>query len=308
MTRGYRLAFRFLIESAAASLILVISPVPSLAREPVSMLKDTMAESTYIDVEQAAQRGAIALWALGSIEEHGPHLPLGTDGYIASAQLRTVRKTLKRAGIQSLIVPPYYWAVNHVTDDFPGSFNIRPETMVELILDVFSGLAKAGFKNVYCITGHFDATHGKAIAEAVRQANKAGIIRAHFVVPKQLGERLELSPSDGQFMLVEWPKGAAMASIDLHAGADETSAMTEIAPSLVKRMLARKLPDTELSAAQVAEWRKGGVTARLLTPSGYLGAPAKASIREGRRQLREQALTYATAIIAAESSCSSANC
>lgn len=297
-----------LITFAAAAVVLAAVPDISWGREPASILSDTIAESTYVEVENAAQGGAIALWALGSIEEHGPHLPLGTDVYVASAQLRAVRKILKSADVDSVIVPPYYWAVNHVTGDFAGSFNIRPEIMTELMLDVFTGLAKAGFKDVYCITGHFDAAHGKAIAEAVRRADETGLIKAHFVVPRRLGERLGFDQKDRRFVLVEWPKGAATPFADLHAGADETSAMLEIAPSTVKKRLAKNLADRALSSDQITDWRKGGATARALTPDGYLGAPSRSSLKEGRRQLREQSQAYAAAILATEGACSSGKC
>lgn len=290
------------------STLLTAHPGAATATEPTSIFKDTMAEISYVDLEKAAKGGAIALWALGSIEEHGPHLPLGTDAYIASAQLRSVREILKRSKVESVVVPPYYWAVNHVTGDFPGSFTVRPEIMTELIGDIFGGLAKAGFKDVYCTTGHFDAAHGKAIAEAVRRANATGSLRVHFVVPRRLGQRLELDATDRQFLLVDWPGGVATSATDLHAGADETSVMMAIAPDLVRDDVAKSLPDTNLSDVEVAEWRKGGPTARIITPRGYLGAPARASADEGWRQLREQSQAYAAAVLASVGRCGTADC
>jgi creatinine amidohydrolase len=96
------------------------------AQSTASVLSQTIAEDTYTGVERAAARGAIALWALGAIEEHGPHLPLATDVEIPSAQLRGVKARLARAGIQAVIVPPYYWGVNRVTGDFAGSITSGP--------------------------------------------------------------------------------------------------------------------------------------------------------------------------------------
>ncbi len=73
-----------------AAAVLGTLAAPACAR-PKSIFTDTIADMTYVELETAARQGAIALWALGSIEEHGPHLPLATDVYIPSEQLRLVR-------------------------------------------------------------------------------------------------------------------------------------------------------------------------------------------------------------------------
>src|SRR5450830_321439 len=101
-----------------------------------AIFADTMAEMTWYQVEEAARAGAVVLWAFGVIEQHGPHLPAGTDVYLPSAQLRRVRATLAARGQRSVIVPPYYWGVNHVSAAFPISFRVRPEIMIELMADV----------------------------------------------------------------------------------------------------------------------------------------------------------------------------
>ncbi|HVJ02507.1 MAG TPA: creatininase family protein, partial [Sphingomonas sp.] len=86
--------------------------IPAQAQQ--SILTDTLAEQSYVDLEKEAEAGAVALWALGSIEEHGPHLPLSTDVEIPSAQLRGVKRLLAAEGVRAVIVPPYYWGVNRV--------------------------------------------------------------------------------------------------------------------------------------------------------------------------------------------------
>src|SRR3990170_2549921 len=69
-----------------------------------SVLSGTMAEMTYVELEEAARGGAVALWALGAIEEHGPHLPLATDVYVPTAQLRLTQQKLAAQKIGSVIV------------------------------------------------------------------------------------------------------------------------------------------------------------------------------------------------------------
>jgi creatinine amidohydrolase len=274
--------------------------VTAMAENSVrSVLSGTMAEMTYVEVEEAARSGAMALWALGAIEEHGPHLPLATDVYVPTAQLLQVQRQLAATKISSVIVPAYYWGVNRVTGSFPGSIDIRPEIMVELMTDVFTSMARAGFKEIYCITGHYDAAHGRAIIEAVRRANRAGKIKANFVVPKPLGLRLGLKAEEAGFILVEPPSAPAPAHPDLHAGDGETSMVLAITPELVRKELIADLKATDLSAKDVEEWRKGYERAKEITPLGYLGAPANADAGRGATRVEREANAFAEGIIAA---------
>ena len=52
----------------------------------MNIFKDTMSEMTYEQVEKLVEQEAIVLFPVGIIEEHGPHLPLGTDIYLAYKQ------------------------------------------------------------------------------------------------------------------------------------------------------------------------------------------------------------------------------
>src|SRR5688500_11286949 len=114
--------------------------MPGASHGPPSIFADTMADTTYREFEDEVRRGAVALWALGVIEEHGPHLPLATDVYLPSATLRQVRTMLAERGRPAVIVPPFYWGVNSVTADFAGSITVRPQVVEELIIDVLSSL------------------------------------------------------------------------------------------------------------------------------------------------------------------------
>jgi creatinine amidohydrolase len=257
-----------------------------------------MANMTYVELEKTARSGAVALWAIGAIEEHGPHLPLATDVYVPTEQLLQVQRRLAEKKISSVIVPAYYWGVNRVTGSFPGSIDIRPEVMTELMTDVFRSLAKAGFRKVFCITGHGDAAHSLAIIDAVRRANRTKDIEANYVVPKTLGERVGLKAGEAGFILVEPPAETAPAHPDLHAGEAETSMILSIAPDLVHTDIVPLLKPTDLTGADVATWRKGYEQARTITPLGYLGDPAKARAASGSTRIERQAAAFADAIAA----------
>jgi len=272
----------------------MVAPV-SIASNP-SVFAGTMAEMTYVELEEATRTGAVALWAIGAIEEHGPHLPLATDVYIPSAQLLQVQRQLAARKISSVIVPAYYWGVNQVTGSFSGSIDIRPEVMTELMTDVFRSLSKAGFKRVFCITGHYDAAHSRAIIEAVRRANHALDIKAYYVVPEPLALRLGLKNEDAGFLLVDAPANAAPAHPDLHAGEAETSMLLSIAPGAVRKQIMPSLKPTDLTPQDVQVWRKGYEHAKRITPLGYLGDPAKADAAAGSSRLTQQAEAFADAI------------
>jgi creatinine amidohydrolase len=248
------------------------------------------------------RRHKVGLWRFGrSIEEHGPHLPLATDVYVPSAQLLQVQKRLAEKKISSVIVPAYYWGVNQVTGSFPGSIDIRPEVMTALMVDVFRSLAKAGFKEVYCITGHYDAAHSRAIIEAVRGANSSPEFKVNYVVPKPLADRVGLKAADAGFIIVDFPAGKAPAYPDLHAGEAETAMLLSIAPDTVHKEILSTLKPTDLTATDVQIWRKGYEHARQVTPLGYLGSPAKANARSGAIQVQQQVIALADAIAAEKS-------
>ncbi|MFJ8745354.1 creatininase family protein [Embleya sp. NPDC127516] len=265
---------------------------------------DTMAELTWYEVERAARDGAVLLWAFGVIEQHGPHLPTGTDVYLPSARLRAVRRLLAHRGIEALIVPPYYWGINVVSGSFPASYGIRPELMREVMADLLAGMARDGFRHVFCFSGHGDALHNRTLYEGVRVARERCGIDASFVLEPALVDRLGLDPGDRCLTVhgtdpadsepvggVEQPQYA-----DVHAGRAETSVMTHLHPDLVREDVRAGLVATDLGPAELAVWRRGFDDARRTTPLGYCGDPAAADPDEGRRAHAASAELAADAI------------
>ena len=76
------------------------------ANGPYSVFAGTMADMTWPDVEAQAKGGAVALWGIAVIEEHGPALPLGTDTYGSAVTTRLVKADLAAKGIKSVIGNP----------------------------------------------------------------------------------------------------------------------------------------------------------------------------------------------------------
>ena len=263
-----------------------------------SIFHETMGDMTYPEVEQAAREGAVALWALGVIEQHGPHLPLATDVYVPSATLRVARRRLAEKGIASVIVPAFYWGVNHVTGRFPGSFEVRPEVMVELMKDVFRSLKKDGFGAVYCLSGHGDALHNQTILDGVKTGSAAAQIDGKLVVAPPAAKRLGFAENDPFLALTASAPGEKSPYLDIHAGQWETSFVWALYPGVVRDHIAAKLPPTNLGSADLADWRKGHEHAKRKTPYGYFGDPAAASRDKGLALLEAEAALVADAIAA----------
>lgn len=263
-----------------------------------SIFHETMVDMTYQEVEEASKRGAILLWPLGVIEEHGPHLPLGTDIYNAYATMKQVARLLKAKGTEVLIAPPMYWGINDATGAFAGSFSVRPSTLKAIIEDTFASFRKDGFQVVYMITGHGDRLHNQVIAEGVEAARSSTGMRGFVAMPSVMKDRLGLKGTEPHVVLIEGPSPAAQPPryIEVHAGAGETSNVWFNFPLLVKTELIPNLLDTKYGPDDLAEWRKGWDNARTKTPLGYFGDPASASATAGERSFHGGAARLADAI------------
>lgn len=261
-----------------------------------SIFGGTLAELTYPDLQAAAERGAVVLWGFGVIEQHGPHLPLATDVYLPQATLRRVKALLGGRGVESLIMPPFYWGINEVSASFPGTFEVRPAIMIELMADLIRSLAKDGFRNLFCISGHGDALHNRTLhAGLVRGAAESGIATAFVGLPAFF-ERLGLAADDPHVLATAPDPAPPPRFLDIHAGRIETSAMLAERPDLVRREIASTLASTDFEMADLLEWRRGREHARAKSPDGYLGDPAAADIRYGDELLSALASRIADAI------------
>jgi creatinine amidohydrolase len=275
-----------------------VSGLDGSAESGHDVFAGTIAELTWQQVRQAAQSGAIVLWAFGVIEQHGPHLPCGTDVYLPMALIRSVRAELGELGVDAVIMPPYYWGVNVVSSSFPGSYSVRPAVMQNLVADLAAGLAHDGFTHVFCFSGHGDALHNQTVYRAAELATQIAKIDVSFVADPNLVERVGLHVRDRQLTVYETIEdgGPPHRYVDVHAGGWETSQMMSVCPHLVDDQVRAALSPTEYGPEDLALWRRGHFEARCLTPDGYLGDPASATAERGARDLDRHARSAAVAI------------
>jgi creatinine amidohydrolase len=258
----------------------------ALAQGGYSIFHETMADMTYPEVEDAARQNTIVLWPMGVIEEHGPHLPLGTDIYNSYIEFKQVARLLKTAGKSVVVAPPMYWGINEATASFGGSFTVRPSTLKSIIEDGFMSFRKDGFKTVYIITGHGDRLHNQTIVEGVELARSTTGVRGFVILNPQMRDRLGLTGSEPHVLINGGqPPGPASPNtpqfVEVHAGAGETSTVWRFFPSLVKTQIIPTLEPTRYGPEDLAEWRKGWENARRKTPLGYFGDPASANAERG---------------------------
>lgn len=105
--------------------------------------------STWLEVEAYLERSQGIIVPIGSTEQHGPTGLIGTDAICAEAIARGVGETT-----QALIAPTINvgMALHHTA--FPGSISLRPSTLILLIRDYITCLARAGFTRFFFINGH----------------------------------------------------------------------------------------------------------------------------------------------------------
>lgn len=220
----------------------------------LSIFTDTMVEMTWAEVEKSAEKGDIVLLPIGVIEEHGPHMDLSPDVYMACLFCRLLKLKLEKKGVQSIIAPPYYWGISNDVKKYPGTFSVRPEIFKGLLVDIFDSLDSWGFSKAFIVNSHGDKTHIETIKYAVAEANK------------KLNMQIWLL-SDLDFPVENPPEFPAPREgryePDYHAGANETAAMWTFYPEKVNIKTARGLKPQNC-----------------FDPLGYCGDPASSELEK----------------------------
>jgi len=180
------------------------------------MQKIQLFEMTRPEVEQAIADGFdTAIVPLGSTEQHGLHLPLGTDAILGEALGERVARGLGNA----LLAPALTIGCSEHHLDFAGSLTLKKETFTEVVADVCRSLAHHGFDHVALIP-----THGgnfAPLAKAV-QAIRSELSGVNLIAYTDLMGFMEEIFQVGQTCEVT-PEQAG-----IHAGEFETSLMLAV--------------------------------------------------------------------------------
>jgi creatinine amidohydrolase len=219
-----------------------------------------------------------ALVPVGSVEPHGPHLPLSTDTLISSAAAERAAALLTERGIQTLIAPAVAYGVTRFADGFAGAVSVPPDALTAFLRAIATGLLDTGFAHVCFINNHLEPDHDAAVRTAA-----AGFPPGRVSVASPLTRRWArtLSP--------EFKSGAC------HAGRYETSLILAASPAFVDTARAEELPNVDISLSDGI--RAGQTSFRAMgIDKAYTGAPREASAAEGRELLERLAEMVATEV------------
>ena len=110
-----------------------------------------MEEMTWREIQQALHDGAdTAILVAASVEQHGPHLPTGTDTMIGYALAAAVAAKMGNALVAPVIRP----ALSGHHMDFPGTITLRMKTFVKVVEEYCFSFQKQGFKNIVLFVSH----------------------------------------------------------------------------------------------------------------------------------------------------------
>ena len=149
-------------------------------------------EMTNPEAEKILEETQMAIIPLGSVEQHGSHLPLGTDYYAAeSFAKRIVSKT------GGLLVDFAPFGVTPLHMGFKGTVTLRSETMISLMTDIVSSLCRHGAKKIVFINWHERNLPAIEIATENSQNEfeeiKILIVHAHFIAKEKYGKIVGLT-------------------------------------------------------------------------------------------------------------------
>ncbi|MDO5293451.1 MAG: creatininase family protein [bacterium] len=248
-----------------------------------NIMEGTMVEMTWCQVDEFAKKNAVVLLPVGVIEEHGRHLPLGTDIYLAVIQAKGVAEELNKNGVPCIIAPPFYWGgIGALSKVFPGSFPCKKETIKAVLTDLLEGLEQAGFRQVITMNDHGDPDHRIAITEAFCEYNKHHKLCAKWMTFED-DMKYEGFTGEEDYILALRPyplerfiqsNAPEKDQFDIHAGAFETAFMRDTYLELTDMEIAKKLQPTMFQGEEIKKWQSGEEKYKSIMPDGHVGDPA----------------------------------
>ncbi len=175
-------------------------------------------EHTREEINAFARGEAVAVLPIGSLEQHGLHLPVNTDSRTATY---VAREAARAAGVPTLVLPtiPYGLSIHHMPHG--GTVTLRVQTTLALLEDLCRSVCEQGIDRILILSGH--------------GGNRGAITAAAQELSFRLGRQIE---AHCWFDLIEDQIDAIMEGPihDVgHSGEAETSAMLYLAPEEVRR-------------------------------------------------------------------------
>ncbi|MCD6468654.1 MAG: creatininase family protein [Thermoplasmata archaeon] len=234
-------------------------------------------EMNWKEIDGLDREKTVFFLPISPLEEHGPHLPVGTDLLITEEAAKEAIRVLmkKKTGVYPVLLPSIPVGHSSLAMDFPGTLSVDAYVIRDVVYGVASSLARYGFKYLLICTYHMDPFYVKAIYKGIRKV----MSRYPMMV---------VEPTSAYFYGDKSEEG------DIHAGYDETSVMLYLYPYLLDSSY-KSLPECHLSSFSTKDFRK--TLRELGAVDGYVGDPSRAAIDHGKRLFTELVELYVTAAV-----------
>jgi creatinine amidohydrolase len=215
-------------------------------------------ELSWIDAAAHLARDPRLIIPVGALEQHGPHLPLGSNVLIA----RRVAVDLS-AGQGVLRAPTMYYGVNVPSErEYAGTASLRQKTLHRAINELLAAWEVHGVEEFILVTAHRHEPHLDALATLITDRARVRVVSVWDV---EIGDLLVSQPGP------------------LHACEAETSLMLYLYPELVRMDRAR---DFALSQEQFDRYIRGTLPSPPAGGAGVVGNPTRATAERGEEIYR----------------------
>ena len=244
-------------------------------------------ELTWKQIDSLDRDKTIFFLPISPLEEHGPHLPVGTDFLTAQDATIEAIKILnkKNPELKCVLMPAVPLGYCNFATEFPGSFSVKGKVIRDIVYSAGESLARHGFKYLIICTYHMAIGHLKGIYTGMNKVMRKYDMKicepwSPYFYNKEMEKRE--------------PKLGFDTSKELHAGFRETSLMKYQYPYLVDESY-KNLQSIyrDLYSVRVV----GKSFKQLGLKDGYVGSPARADADYGRWFFNETVNVYVNAAI-----------
>ena len=230
-----------------------------------------MIDLTREEIAAQLKRSPLVLLPAGSVEQHGPHLPTGTDTFAAEIIAHAVAERM-----DGLVIPWTPLGVTPMHAPFPGTITLSPETYMALVKEAGASMARHGARRLLVVNWHEGNSAPLAIAaEALNREHGLSVVTCHacYVAADLYG------PSSGGLT---------------HGGEIEALAVLAYRPDLVHLDRVAGSSDAALGHKMDKLRRTKNfipvlTDIRSIAPSGWFGKPEHATVEKGQRMLADVA-------------------
>lgn len=220
-----------------------------------------MCDEYSTSLEIAAARPEIAVFGIGATEQHGRHLPIGTDWITISEISRRVALELN-----ALLIPAIPFSMSECHGPLEGTVWLKPATLAAVIRDVARSLREQGIRKLLILNGH----GGNFVLEPIIQELNREYPYFTVIMPAEVW-----AVAEGDEAIYE------TATSEVHAGEAETSVQLYLTPDRVR-------PERMDYVPPVGREFLDYVSMERISPDGVWGIPSYGQAGKGERAIAAQ--------------------